>query len=283
MGVASFLLVVTALGVKYVAGFDCNATTLANHCYSDLVHYEGLGFPLYGRNEEELNETCSLIADSFDCIDEYDDRCNGNPECDEECVDLLHDINRFSKSTRLRDLEFEICTPNKPLRKTYLENSRCLENNALLYAKCHNDSQLSQEFMATIQDPRESNAARCCFFSWYQDCFSNITRDGCSTNATFFVSFTLHKLQGHMKAHFCNNKRLFCDKAPLPYWYEGLAGELYDDEHHDVTENDIDNSIDDDIDNSIVGEMDASASAHWWSLKVLTFAHFAFVIYMHLF
>lgn len=43
----------------------------------------------------------------------------------------------------------------------YLDNYVCLEDNADHYEKCHNDSQLSQEYLSTITERADAIYARC--------------------------------------------------------------------------------------------------------------------------
>ncbi|GFS86465.1 uncharacterized protein NPIL_121021 [Nephila pilipes] len=221
-------------GISCAFGDDCN-TTLVSQCYSSLVHYEGLMFPLYGEDEFALDETCRAINDSFDCVNNYVATCHEKPECDDKCKEMITDIGVFALNTGVRDLQSELCNIGSPVRETYLENYVCLEDNWHHYATCHNESQLSQEFMATLTDPHEGLDARCCFFSWYRDCFTNITRDTCGVNATFFVSFSLHKLIGHIAEHQCKDNPIICARPPLPQ-EDGLdKDDMY---------NDIDNSVD---------------------------------------
>lgn len=44
-------------GVSCVSGNRCNVSEVSP-CYNSLVHYEGLGFPLYGHDDVALDETC---------------------------------------------------------------------------------------------------------------------------------------------------------------------------------------------------------------------------------
>ncbi|KAG8183947.1 hypothetical protein JTE90_005179 [Oedothorax gibbosus] len=237
-----FCYVIIALGITCVSGNDCNVS-LVSPCYNSLVHYEGLGFPLYGQDDSELDDTCRNINDSFDCVNSFVGSCYNQPECDDECVEMITDIGLFSLNTGLKDLQSELCNLQSAMRETYLENYDCLERNADKYAACHNDSQKSQEYMDSMEDPKESLYARCCYLSWYQDCFTNITRDTCSVNATFFVSFSLHKLIGHISQHLCKDSPALCERPPLPI-------EDIDEEKPDVIDNDIDNSIEDSYNNS---------------------------------
>ncbi|XP_055931481.1 uncharacterized protein LOC129961886 [Argiope bruennichi] len=226
------LLTVAGLAISFVAGNRCD-TENVSACYTKLVHYEGLGFPLYGEDEQALDETCNSINESFDCLDDYLRACNKNEDCDEKCEEIIKDIGMFILNTGLRNLQSELCDPLSPMRLTYLDNYVCLEDNADHYAKCHNDSQISQEYMSTITERAEALYARCCFFNWYEGCFTNITRDTCNDNATFFVNMSLHKLMGHIVKHLCEDSDVMCSRPPLP-----------DDGKPILTNNDIDDCSD---------------------------------------
>ncbi|CAL1275025.1 unnamed protein product [Larinioides sclopetarius] len=207
-------LTFAGLGISFVAGNSCN-TDVVSDCYNKLVNYEGLRFPLYGEDEQALDETCRSIDESFVCLDDYLRACNEKEECDEKCKEIIRDIGMFILNTGLRELQSELCDPLSPMRLTYLDNYVCLEDNADHYAKCHNDSQLSQEYMSSITEHREALYSRCCFFNWYEACFTNITRDTCNDNATFFVNMSLHKLMGHIVQHLCKDNQVFCSRPPM--------------------------------------------------------------------
>nr|XP_015910087.2 uncharacterized protein LOC107441369 isoform X1 [Parasteatoda tepidariorum] len=218
-------------------------TSHVEHCYDTLVHYEGLGFPLYGKDEEELNETCETMNDSFECLQAYSQHCNESEACDDEgCSQMLEDIETFSTNTGLRNVEKELCNPGAT-REAYLENYSCLASNVEHYAACHNDSQMSQDFMTTIKEPSQAIAARCCFFTWYHDCFTNITRDFCNDNATFVVSIILHNLLSHISEQVCGKSPDVCDRPPLPPTHKEEEEEIIplDDGHKNIT--DVDNTL----------------------------------------
>ncbi|GIY69583.1 uncharacterized protein CDAR_82151 [Caerostris darwini] len=209
---AIFLLALTGLLMCLAAGEECS-TEHASACYNSLVHYEGLGFPLYGETEQELDETCGHINHYFECAEKFI-VCRNHTNCDKECEEMIDDIEIFVAQTQLRELQSDLCDVLSPMRQSYLENYLCLEDLADEYTACHNDSQKSQEYMAHITDSKESLLAKCCFFSWYQDCFTNITRDSCSVNATVFVSVSLHKLIGRTADVICHDTPVVCSSPP---------------------------------------------------------------------
>ncbi|XP_035212558.1 uncharacterized protein LOC118186559 [Stegodyphus dumicola] len=253
-----FCFAFIALETTYTFANECNSSHV-EPCFDDLVIYEDLAFPLYGANEDELNETCRNINESFECLEVFGDLCQGKPECNEECKETINDVTNLLQNSKLNHLQRELCNPGSILRQTYLENYECLESNSDHYARCHNKSQLSQEYIKSIKEYQERLDATCCFYSWFHDCFKNITSDSCSVNATFFVSFTFHTLNNHLVEMVCGNNTATCVEPPLPPDGEATDGGIPD-------------STFEDIDNSIAGVRSNTVTFHIQPFSVFTLA-----------
>ncbi|KFM79740.1 hypothetical protein X975_14833, partial [Stegodyphus mimosarum] len=264
----AFYFAFIVLEATHTLANECNNSHV-EPCFDDLVVYEDLAFPLYGANEDELDETCRNINESFECLEIFVDLCQGKPECNEECKETIIDITNLLENTKLNHLQRELCKSESALRQTYLENYECLESNSDHYAGCHNKSQLSQEYIKSIAVYQERLDATCCFYSWFHDCFKNITSDKCSDNATIFVSFTFHTLNNHLVEMVCGNNTVNCEEPPLP-------------PDSETTEGDIPDSTFEDIDNSIAGVRSNTVTFHIQPFSAFTVAICFVVLSKHI-
>ncbi|CAG2171889.1 unnamed protein product [Oppiella nova] len=171
----------------------------------------------YGKNENELSETCKKILKVKQCLDKYVDECKSiSARIRDKVEKLLNGQQNLHK---------ELCDVNSPLRQKYLSYAHCIEHNTKDTIQCFKNYE--KEMIDTIHElPLQSQKfgyiqmdSICCALDRHNMCTRLILESRCNTSAAD-LSEELYQLSRSDISDDCRQRRSHrhCNRSQINFF-----------------------------------------------------------------